>query len=127
MINKEDKIEGKIIKKEYGFFMAPNSLYDKKHMVYDVYKKELRRMSSNEMNVLGYLLRCCNNNGSAFPSYNKIADCCSIGRMTAFRCIDNLVHSGYIVRKNRGYNKENSSEVKKYSNVYEIKWEKLEE
>lgn len=127
MINKDDGIEGRIIRKDFGFHMSPNLIYDKRHDVYDVRKKEIRNMNAYEKVVLGYLLRCCNNGSSAFPSYNKIAEACSIGRMTAYRSIENLVHSGYVVRKSRGYNKENESQVKKYSNVYEVIWEKLAE
>lgn len=123
----DSKIEGKVIRKEYGFFMAPNSWYDKSHIVYDVRNEQSREMNVYEAHVLGYLLRCCNNGGSAFPSYNKIAKCCRISRRTAIRTIDNLERSGYITKKNRGYNKENQSEVRRYSNVYEVNWEKLEE
>ena len=127
MGNNEIGIEAKIIRKEYGFFMSPNSWYDKSHTVYDVRDDKFREMNVYEAHILGYLLRCCNNGGSAFPSYSKIAQCCRISRRTAIRSITNLEHSGYITKKNRGYNKENQSEIRRYSNVYVVNWEKLEE
>lgn len=119
------EVTGKVIVKGCGFFMCPNDLFDKKHDIYDVRKREIRRMNANEMIVLSYLVRCANNDNKAFPSYNKIAECCSISRMTAFRCIDNLSASKYIEKRSRGYNTNHETGIKRYSNVYEIDVNKL--
>lgn len=120
-----DKITGKDIREGFGFFMAPNGTYDKQHDIIDTRTGEIRKMNAYEIVVLGYLLRCTNNGGRAFPSYSKISKCCGMSVRTAVRTISNLTESGYIVKRNRGYNKETEGQVKRYSNVYEIMWEKL--
>lgn len=112
--------------KNFPFFICPNSLVDDKLYIKDVRKNVERLMNNSEKIMLLYLLRCCNNGKSAFPSYNTIAEKCNMSNRNAIFCMNNLVESGYIIKKNRGFTKNNEGQVKKnFSNCYLINTEKL--
>lgn len=92
---------------KYEGFEVPNSLYDNKHIVFDVRKKELRNMNCNEKFIIQYMFKVCEQNEGKV-SYNEMADKCCVSRRTAIRCIDNLITSGYLI-------KESTGECNKYS------------
>lgn len=89
------------LKFDTGFFMAPNEIFD------DIDTK------THEKLVYLYLCRCANN-ASAFPSYQKIADKCSMSRRKAIDCVDWLIDHRLLVKKTR------RSDGLNESNVYEI-------
>ncbi|WP_340014684.1 helix-turn-helix domain-containing protein [Paenibacillus sp. FSL K6-1318] len=89
------------LKFDTGFFMGPNEIFD------DIDTK------THEKLVYLYLCRCANN-AAAFPSYNTIAEKCSMSRRKAVDCIDWLIERKLLVKRTR--RKDGLNE----SNVYEI-------
>jgi len=85
------------------YFQTPN----------DIFKLDLK---VNEKLVYIYLCRCGNEGKNAFPSYQTIADNCSISKSTAIRCMNKLVNIGLVVKKYRFKDGEN------YSNIYQVNY-----
>lgn len=112
---------------KYEGFGVLNALYENKNIIFDVKGRKKRNMNAYEKLVLGYLIKCYNEGENILPSYNKIARCCSVGRNTAHASIDNLEHSGYIVKNIISDNREDETQSKGYNYAYEIVWGKLEE
>ena len=76
------------MKKQNGFFQAPNRVFDK-------------TLSSSEKLVIIYLYKCRNTNTKLCnPSYENIASGCSIKRITVIRTINKLTTQG-VIRKVR--------------------------
>lgn len=89
------------LKFDTGFFMAPNEIFD------DIDTK------THEKLVYLYLCRCANN-AVAFPSFQKIADKCSMSRRKAIDCVDWLIDHDLLVKHTRRTDGINES------NIYEI-------
>ncbi|WP_246310939.1 helix-turn-helix domain-containing protein [Paenibacillus xylanilyticus] len=89
------------LKFDTGFFMAPNEIFD------DIDTK------THEKLVYLYLCRCANN-AVAFPSFQKIADKCSMSRRKAIDCVDWLIDHELLVKHTRRTDGINES------NIYEI-------
>jgi predicted transcriptional regulator len=71
-----------------NFFVAPNEVFDFDKADLSVHAK------------IVYLYICrCKNNSRAFPSFNTIANKCSISRSSAQRAVDDLVEAGLIIRE----------------------------
>src|SRR5699024_1647141 len=81
-------MSGKVVF-ETGYFQAPNDIFDS-----DI------DLKTNEKLVYLYLVRC-GNNSTAFPSYNKIGEKCSLSRSTAIRCVKTLTDKGLIKKEYR--------------------------
>lgn len=100
-----DTIENNsFIRMEIPFFQTPNSIFDLEFNVIEVTKEERieRKLKAHEKLVYIYLCRCANNNqGQAFPSYNKIAKTCCISRRSAINAIDVLKENKLIYKKIR--------------------------
>ena len=86
--NNEKTID--MIKFEVPFFQAPNGIFD---LNLDI--------KTNTKLVYLYLCRCGNNGADAFPSYNKIAEVCGIGRRTAIDCVQELVDVNLLYKEGR--------------------------
>ena len=121
--------------KEIPYFMCPNMLFGEKKKdgsrtfltIKDVRKNITRNMNAYEKIVICYLLRCCNNGAAAYPSYKTIGEVCGMSERQAKYCIDNLVASEYIVKKNRGYITDREFQVtKSRSNVYYVNMDKFD-
>lgn len=80
------------------FFIAPNKLFDEE-------------ITMKEKLILMYLIRCGNGGSQAFPSYNKIAEKCSMSRVTAIEAVKELTKKGYLVKEERFKGKENTSNI----------------
>lgn len=100
-----DTIENNsFIRMEIPFFQTPNAIFDVDINVTEVTKEERieRKLKAHEKLVYIYLCRCANNNqGQAFPSYNKIAKTCCISRRSAINAIDVLKQNKLIYKKIR--------------------------
>ena len=86
--NNENTLD--MIKFEVPYFQSPNGIFD---LNLD--------LKPNAKLVYLYLCRCGNQGASAFPSYNKIAEACSIGRRTAIDCVQNLVDVNLLHKEGR--------------------------
>ena len=86
--NNEKTID--MIKFEVPFFQAPNGIFD---LNLDI--------KANTKLVYLYLCRCGNNGADIFPSYNKIAEVCGIGRRTAIDCVQELVDVNLLFKEGR--------------------------
>lgn len=89
------------IKFKNGYFKAPNDIFDEELTLY-------------EKVVYLYLCRC-SNNSTAFPSYNTIANKCSISRRKAIDVVSTLQEKGFLKK----YYRTNEN-FESQSNVYEI-------
>lgn len=92
------------IKMEVPFFQVPNEIFEVEEL--DVYEK---------MTYI-YLTRC-GNNSDAFPSYNTIANKCSMSRRKAINSVDKLKDIGLITKESRVYDENNK---RNRSNLYII-------
>lgn len=81
------------------YFMTPNEIF------------EMDDINIYEQMVYIYLCRCGNNSGSAFPSYQTIADKCKMSKRNAIKCVKSLVDKGYIQKQIRHGEKENKSNL----------------
>ncbi|MBN3352669.1 hypothetical protein CF086_20555 [Clostridium botulinum] len=117
----ESKIE--FINAEIPFFQTPNNIFDLDIIVIAEKKTNKkkgcnetievkRKLKPFEKLVYIYLCRCGNNGKRAFPSYNKIAEKCSISRQSAIDAITVLKKNNLIAKKIRKNNKE------QYTNEY---------
>jgi predicted transcriptional regulator len=83
------------------FYVAPNEIFDFDKSDLSVYAK------------IVYLYICrCENNSTAFPSFNKIAAKCSISRSSAQRAVNDLVEAGLIIKESgvhKGNFRDNTS------------------
>jgi len=86
------------------YFQTPNEIFE-------------LDLKANEKLVYMYLCRCGNDGKDAFPSYQTIANKCSIGKSTAIRCMNILVDKGLVVKKYRFKEGEN------YSNIYKVDYD----
>lgn len=86
---------------ETGYFFGPNEIFD--HEKTDVYEKL----------VYLYLCRCANNSTSAFPSYQTIAEKCSMSRRKAVNVIDSLVEKKLLSKTVRRGDEKNQSNLYK--------------
>jgi len=78
------------MKKQNGFFQAPNRVFDK-------------TLSCSEKLVIIYLYKCRNTDtGLCNPSYKNIASSCSIERKTAIRAISKLTNQHVIEKVRTG-------------------------
>ena len=75
---------------EVPYFQSPNTLFD---LNLD--------LKANTKLVYLYLCRCGNQGADAFPSYDKIACACSIGRRTAIDCVKELVEVNLLYKQKR--------------------------
>lgn len=87
---------------ETGYFFGPNEIFD--NQIADVYEKL----------VYLYLCRCANNSAAAFPSYQTIADKCSMSRRKAVNVIDSLIDKKLLSKTIR------RGEEKNQSNLYKV-------
>ena len=92
------------LKMEVPYFQVPNKIFDVEEI--DTYEKL----------VYMYLARCANHGSTAFPSYNTIADKCSMSKRKAINCVKQLIEVGLIIKHSRKVEKD-----KNLSNVYEVK------
>lgn len=102
------------------YFQVPNEIFDMdiKVKVFDQKEKKhiIRPLKAIEKIVYIYLCRCGNNGGTAFPSYNSIAERCGISRRKAIDAINILESNGFLVKKTRRKSNEENC-----SNIYELK------
>lgn len=91
------------IKFDSGYFHAPNKIFE-----YDDLKV-------HDKVVYLYLCRC-GHNSTAFPSYNTIADKCSVSRSSAMRAVKALLEKGLLIKHTR----RNSHDERNKSNLYEV-------
>lgn len=89
---------------EVPYFQTPN----------DIFTTDL---SNNEKLVYIYLSRCANNGKVAFPSYQTIADNCSISKATAIRCIKVLTERCFVYKEYRI-----KEDGENYSNIYRVNY-----
>lgn len=124
-----NKFENGFLENDIPYFMCPNEVFDKRLIVKDCTKgNKERNMDCQEKLIFIFLIRCSNGGKKAFPSYNSIAERCCCSRRKATYAIQNLFESGYIVKKNRGFRKDNTNQAtKNYSNIYSINYKKLQE
>jgi len=88
------------MKKE--FFMVPNSIFE-------------WGLSTSEMVVLIYLLRCADSNTRlCYPSYDKIRKSCKITRSTAIKAIDKLCEHNIIAKVSKGYFEDHINKANTY-------------
>ncbi len=82
-VEKQDRI-----RMEVPYFQTPNTIFD---ILPDIQSK-----------IIGcYLARCANQGATAWPSYQTIADKCSMDRSTAIRTIKKMVEKGFLVKEHR--------------------------
>jgi len=62
-----------------------------------------------------YLCRCGNHGGTAFPSYQNIADNCKIGKRTAIDAVKSLQEKGLLSKTVRPKDDKDN-----YTNIYEV-------
>ncbi len=86
---------------ETGYFFGPNEIFD--NPIADVYEKL----------VYLYLCRCANNSAAAFPSYQTIADKCSMSRRKAVNVIDSLIAKKLLSKTIRRGDEKNQSNLYK--------------
>lgn len=86
---------------ETGYFFGPNEIFENE--IADVYEKL----------VYLYLCRCANNSASAFPSYQTIADKCSMSRRKAVNVIDSLITKKLLSKTVRAGDEKNQSNLYK--------------
>jgi len=90
------------IKNNFPFFQVPNNIF----------KQDLKTV---ELVVYLYLCRCGNNGGTAFPSYQNIADSCKIGKRTAIDAVKSLQEKKLLIKivrpKDDGDNQTNIYEI----------------
>lgn len=86
---------------ETGYFFGPNEIFDNE--IADVYEKL----------VYLYLCRCANNSASAFPSYQTIADKCSMSRRKAVNVIESLISKKLLSKTVRAGDEKNQSNLYK--------------
>jgi len=98
MITSSDKLQAL----ETGYFLSPNSLFDK-----------VENLSSYEKLTYLYLCRCCNNGKVGFPSYNTIAKVCNFSKDTAIRAVKGLLDKNCIV-KQKGIKGKNNLYIVNY-------------
>ena len=72
------------------YFQSPNDIFDLKLDI-----------KPNSKLVYLYLCRCGNNGADVFPSYNKIAEACGIGKRTAIDCVQELVKANLLYKESR--------------------------
>jgi hypothetical protein len=89
------------IKMEVPYFQIPNDIFE-------------CGLSRSELIVYFYLARCSNQGSKAFPSYNKIAEKCSMSRPTAIEVVKRLEKYWLLKKKNR----QNRAKNENYSNLY---------
>ena len=99
------------IKMEINFFQVPNEIFDLDINIAVDERKKIkgskevvtveRPLKTYEKLIYIYLCRCGNNSGQAFPSYNTIAEQCSINRRTAIEGVANLIKNGLLEKKSR--------------------------
>ena len=89
---------------EVPYFQTPNEIFETK-------------LTVNEKIIYIYLCRCANNGKVAFPSYQTIADKCSISKSTAIRSIKVLVNEGYVIKQYRI-----KEDGENYSNLYNVSY-----
>src|SRR5690554_7305666 len=99
------------LKMEVPFFQVANDIFKVKIKNKD---GKLIKLRIYEKMVYIFLARCANS-GSAFPSYQTIADNCSISRRKAIDCVNVLFKHGLIIKHKRKKNNGNNN-----SNIYEI-------
>ena len=90
------------VKCNFPFFQAPN----------DIFKQDLKTV---EIVTYLYLCRCGNHGGTAFPSYQNIADNCKIGKRTAIDAVKSLQEKGLLVKIIRPKDDKDN-----YTNIYEV-------
>jgi len=90
------------VKCNFPFFQAPN----------DIFKQDLKTV---EIVTYLYLCRCGNNGGTAFPSYQNIADNCKIGKRTAIDAVKSLEKRGLLLKTVRPKDDKDN-----YTNTYEV-------
>ncbi len=86
---------------ETGYFFGPNEIFD--NQIADVYEKL----------VYLYLCRCANNSAAAFPSYQTIADKCSMSRRKAVNAVDSLIAKNLLSKTIRRGDEKNQSNLYK--------------
>lgn len=86
---------------ESGFFKAPNDLFEIGLNIYQI-------------GVYSYLVRCSNNNKSAFPSYTTIASKCGISKRKAISTVSELEEMGLLKKRQR------AGEGRNQSNTYRV-------
>ena len=92
------------IKMTVPYFQVPNSIFDEEDLNLDTYEKL----------VYIYLARCGNHGGTAFPSYNTIAEKCSMCKRKAIKCVQNLKNEHLlVVQKRPKGNMDNDSNIYK--------------
>ena len=89
------------IKMEVPYSQIPNDIFE-------------CGLSRSELVVYFYLARCGNQGSKAFPSYNKIAEKCSMSRPTAIEVVKRLEKYWLLKKKNR----QNRAKNENYSNLY---------
>ena len=90
------------VKCNFPFFQAPNNIF----------KQNLKTV---EIVTYLYLCRCGNNRGTAFPSYQNIADNCKIGKRTAIDAVRSLQEKGLLLKIVRPKDDKDN-----YTNIYEV-------
>ncbi|WP_322925357.1 helix-turn-helix domain-containing protein [Paenibacillus campi] len=86
---------------ETGYFFGPNEIFD--NPIADLYEKM----------VYLYLCRCANNSAAAFPSYQTIADKCSMSRRKAVNVVDSLIAKNLLSKTIRRGDEKNQSNLYK--------------
>ena len=86
------------------YFQTPNDIFETELSIY-------------EKMVYIYICRCCNNGQTAFPSYQTIADKCSLSRRKAIDAVKVLIEHGYVIKQYHYKNGEN------YSNYYKVNYD----
>lgn len=109
------------------YFQVPNDIFDLNiNIVVDEKKKVKgskevktvnRSLKTYEKLIYIYLCRCGNQGSQAFPSYNKIAKQCGIGRVTAIEGVSNLIKNGLLEKRPRKIKTEDGL-IKDTSNEY---------
>ena len=102
------------------YFQSPNNVFDLNITVYDDRIKQTRYLSAIEK--LAYLYLCrCSNNSSAYPSYQTIADKCSISKRTAVNAIKVLTDNNIIEKTVRILeNGDNKSNIYSLNNLSDL-------
>ena len=126
---KKIEVDNNTIHYDFPYFQCPNKIFDEDYLpIYDTVKNITRNIDVYEQMILIYLFRCCNNGKSAFPSYATISKKCRCSKRKAVLAVDNLFNSKYIIKKHRGFIKDQEHQVNKnQSNVYYINKEKMQE
>jgi len=89
------------------FFMVPNRVFDV-------------GLSTTEIAVFCYLLRCADNDTKlCFPSYKNICERCKISRQSAITTIKSLCDHNFIEKVSKGYSGEYGV---KRANTYKVTW-----